>query len=400
MMVQKVFYNVNRKYIKNININEEESLIKDKDIIFKRQQYLCFTELLTQNKAIKKGSGLKTTIKDIEKATGMSKSTYYRIRNKLKLKGFTYWKTLEINNKEENKNKNKIPKHFRVSKIPQEYKDIILQIRLENKTYSEKKIEIILFKEYNIKLSHRTIGKILKEFNKRGLINIKGSKLNKKLKPNEINNTKPRDFNNSYSKRWVFKDNSINNKTNKKKKDIDKIGTMIQIDHMKLFDRELGERFIEFSGIDATTRIKSSYIYRTATSKNAKDFLIIHLIPTLPFKIKSIQVDGGSENKPRMSDNQACLNWTTYGRSLPKEFRKHFEEACKELNIELYVLPPYSPKYNGRIERSNRTMRDEFYQNRDITKHCAELEDWNEELEKFIYKYNHYRPHNSLDVGK
>ena len=26
---------------------------------------------------------------------------------------------------------------------------------------------------------------------------------------------------------------------------------MIQIDHMKLFDRELGERFIEFSGIEA-----------------------------------------------------------------------------------------------------------------------------------------------------
>ena len=63
------------------------------------------------------------------------------------------------------KNINKIPKHFRVSKIPQEYKDIILQIRLENKTYSEKKIEIILFKLFNIKLSHRTIGKILKAVN-------------------------------------------------------------------------------------------------------------------------------------------------------------------------------------------------------------------------------------------
>ena len=78
-------------------------------------------------------------------------------------------------------------------------------------------------------------------------------------------------------------------------------------------------------------------------------------------------------------------------------FSPRFEEACKELNIELYVLPPYSPKQNGRIERSNRTMRDEFYNNRNITEHCAELEDWNEELEKFIYKYNHYRPHNSLD---
>ena len=122
-----------------------------------------------------------------------------------------------------------------------------------------------------------------------------------------------------------------------------------------------------------------------------------------------------------------CLhsNWMTYGRSLPKEFRKHFEEACKELNIKLYVLPPYSPKQNGRIEaqsrkmmclhnhfnllvcevrmersdrqRSNRTMREEFYSNRNITEHCAELKDWNEELEKFIYKYNHYRPHNSLE---
>ena len=38
-----------------------------------------------------------------------------------------------------------------------------------------------------------------------------------------------------------------------------------------------------------------------------------------------------------------------------------------------------------------------IYQNRDITEHCAELKDWNEELEKFIYKYNHYRPHNSLE---
>ena len=106
-------------------------------------------------------------------------------------------------------------------------------------------------------------------------------------------------------------------------------------------------------------------------------------------------------------------------------FSPRFEEACKELNIKLYVLPPYSPKQNGRIEAqspsygslltitnlllgevrmersdrqiSNRTMREEFYSNRNITEHCAELKDWNEELEKFIYKYNHYRPHNSLD---
>lgn len=137
---------------------------------------------------------------------------------------------------------------------------------------------------------------------------------------------------------------------------------MIQIEHLKYHNSKINLRFVEFSAIEAqnkkmmclhnhfnllvckvrterseghpTTRIKQSYCYATPSSKNAKDFLLNHLIPTLPFNIKSIQVDGGSE------------------------FRKYFEEACKELNIPLYVLPPYSPKYNGRIERSNRTIRE------------------------------------------
>ncbi len=29
---------------------------------------------------------------------------------------------------------------------------------------------------------------------------------------------------------------------------------------------------------------------------------------------------------------------------------KYFEEGCKDNNIKLYVLPPRSLKYNGRIE--------------------------------------------------
>ena len=116
----------------------------------------------------------------------------------------------------------------------------------------------------------------------------------------------------------------------------------------------------EFSAIDPYTRILVSKLYSSPNSKNAKDFLINHLIPTLPFNIKSIQVDGGSE------------------------FRKHFEEACKELNIELYVLPPYSPKYNGRIERSNRTIREEFYYKNKSLEYCYRLGEINEQLQDYI----------------
>ncbi|CAL7962337.1 hypothetical protein MIDIC_460032 [Alphaproteobacteria bacterium] len=38
-----------------------------------------------------------------------------------------------------------------------------------------------------------------------------------------------------------------------------------------------------------------------------------------------------------------------------------FELACKDLNVDLYVLPPKKPQYNGGVERGNRIFREEFY---------------------------------------
>ena len=52
------------------------------------------------------------------------------------------------------------------------------------------------------------------------------------------------------------------------------------------------------------------------------------LVEKAPYKILSIQVDGGSE------------------------FMKEFEETCQELGIELFVLHPVSPKYNGGVSHS------------------------------------------------
>ena len=43
-----------------------------------------------------------------------------------------------------------------------------------------------------------------------------------------------------------------------------------------------------------------------------------------------------------------------------------FEKTCKELDIPLFVLAPAKPTYNGKVERSNRIFREEFYE--DLTK--------------------------------
>ena len=358
MQVLKILYNIDYRGLNKIN--QEIEYIKDNKVLNRKKSYETFKLLLSKNKKIKNKKE-KLTYKEIEDISGISKRTYYYINKEVKQKGLTYWKTLEIDNK--NSTKNRRPKNFRKSKIlnNKEIIDKILKIRLDNPTYGKSKIKAILDREYkninnidnnnsnnidnnnnsnnidnniynNISnnISESTIGRILKELSNKSLITLKGSKLNKKPKPNEINNTKPRNFNNSYSKRWNYKNNSITikEKDNKNNNISNKnnIGTMIQIDHLKYRNSKINLRFVEFSAIEAqsrkmmclhnhfnllvcevrterseghpTTRIKQSYCYATPSSKNAKDFLINHLIPALPFNIKSIQVDGGSENEP------------------------------------------------------------------------------------------------------
>ena len=43
-----------------------------------------------------------------------------------------------------------------------------------------------------------------------------------------------------------------------------------------------------------------------------------------------------------------------------------FEQECKVRGIRLFVLPPRSPKLNGRVERAQRTHRQEYYERRNV----------------------------------
>lgn len=71
-----------------------------------------------------------------------------------------------------------------------------------------------------------------------------------------------------------------------------------------------------------------------------------------------------------------------------------FEQACSELGIQLFVLPPRSPKLNGRVERAHRTHLDEFYA---FHAPLGDLEELNKELRKWEWVYNNIRPHRALD---
>ena len=123
-----------------------------------------------------------------------------------------------------------------------------------------------------------------------------------------------------------------------------------------------------FTARDVVTRWDVVEVYSRATAKTAAGFLDT-LLARMPFPVKGIQVDGGSE------------------------FMAQFETACKERGVKLFVLPPRSPKLNGHVERAHRTHREEFYQLVDLPDSLPKLRQM---LRGWEEVYNSYRPHQAL----
>ena len=90
----------------------------------------------------------------------------------------------------------------------------------------------------------------------------------------------------------------------------------------------------------------------------------------MPFPIEAIQVDGGSE------------------------FKADFETECQRRGIDLFELPPRSPKLNGHVERNNGAWRYEFYATWDLPD--DDLDDINRWIDAFADEFNTFRPHQAL----
>lgn len=146
-----------------------------------------------------------------------------------------------------------------------------------------------------------------------------------------------------------------------------KPGDLVQVDTADI--RPLpGVAFKHFTACDVITRWHVVEARSRATAQAAARFLDT-LLERMPFPVKAIQVDGGSE------------------------FMAQFEVACQERGIQVFVLPPRSPKLNGHVERAQRTHREEFYQVVDLPDSLQEL---NEMLKAWEEVHNCYRPHQAL----
>jgi putative transposase len=275
----------------------------------------------------------------ILKILNISRSTYFKWKkayNKYGLRGLEPLSKSPINK----------PKPQYDSKL----KSLVLKIRKENPVWGKNKIFKIIQRDYKINTSISTVGRII-------TLLIKEEKVkHSRFYYGRIKNKKPRIFN-KHAKRWKY---GIKAK---------KLGELLQLDHA-VIEVEPGKYVKHFDITCPITKLTHSQVYFRATSGVAASFLD-YIQKLFPFPIESIQVDGGSE------------------------FMDLFESACKEKNIELYVLPPKSPKFNGNVERRHGTIKYEFYSTYDGS---ADLEAIRAELMRYISKYNRYRPHQSLGL--
>jgi putative transposase len=273
-------------------------------------------------------SGVKVNL--IQEILGISRSTYYRYKKKvLRLSPI----------------QNRRPKRLRQSRISPAVIERIRDLRREDPTYGKQKIHLILKRDHGILLSESSVGRVLSKLKQAGKIPINPS----------VKRTRRHRVFKGHAKAWKYGQKA------------EKFGTLVQLDHMSVSKHNY--QFKHFQAYDPVTKRVFAELYSNATSRSAKTFLL-NLIQDFPFKIDSIQVDGGSE------------------------FMADFEAACQELGIELFVLPPRRPQWNGGVERANRTFREDFYARTDLM--AEGIGEFREALKKALSKYNGYRPHQAL----
>jgi len=297
----------------------------NQDLLDQRRKVLGDWELL-------KKKGLRET--EIASITGISRATYYRRKQRIKRYGIKG--LIELSRR---------PKNVRKSLVPQFVFDLILKIRTDNKNYGKEKITRILIRDHNVKLSCSTVGRILKSLIENGKV--------RKYRPS-LKARRKRRFD-KHAQRWTY---------GMKAK---KMGELIQVDHMSV--SKDGMNVKHFQAWDPRSKTIITEVYSGATSRAAAKFLE-KVAKQMPFKIRSIQVDGGSE------------------------FMKHFEVKCKQQGIPIYVLPPKRPQWNGGVERGNRTFREDFYEDENFIP--GGIYQVRIQLQKAQDKYNSYRPHHNL----
>lgn len=114
-----------------------------------------------------------------------------------------------------------------------------------------------------------------------------------------------------------------------------------------------GERLVQYTAIDEYSRLRYLKAYNEQSTYSSQDFLL-SLVKSWKRKkinIHCIQTDNGFEFTNRLNAFQT--NRLTL-----------FEQTAEALGIQIKHIRPYTPRHNGKVERSHREDQKRFYSKR------------------------------------
>lgn len=133
-----------------------------------------------------------------------------------------------------------------------------------------------------------------------------------------------------------------------------------------------GQKFYQYTAIDEYSRFRYVEAFEEHSSYSSAIFLD-HMLKNFPFKVECVQTDNGMEFTKKLANSQK-----------PKPTL--FESRLKQLGIQHKTIRPYTPRHNGKVERSHRKDNEYFY----ATHKFYSFDDFAKQLKVHNYKYNKF----------
>jgi len=130
-------------------------------------------------------------------------------------------------------------------------------------------------------------------------------------------------------------------------------GQRIQID-VKVVPRTCiacpGVKFYQYTAIDEYSRYRILGAYPEQSTYSSADFLckVVAAFARKGVKVECVQTDNGFEFTNRFSNSK-------------RDIKTLFEETATKLGIRHKLIRPYTPRHNGKVERSHREDQKRFY---------------------------------------
>ena len=131
-----------------------------------------------------------------------------------------------------------------------------------------------------------------------------------------------------------------------------------------------GKKFYQFTAIDEYSRYRYLEAFEDNSSYSASIFLE-HCISKLPFAIQCVQTDNGNEFTTRLRTEKSITL---------------FQKTLQVYGIEHKMIRPFTPRHNGKVERSHRKDNEYFY----AVNTFYSLEDLQKQLKRYNRGYNKF----------